>query len=121
MSIALAKSASIADGPALNAFHSICTPGPTAFSNWPPARPTEAWACVIFGKYPTRRIRGFCWAPDAEAARRRIANRMLGAHIPLSPLPVNRQILDIFPILICAHFAFQNKNPTASFVLAVGF
>src|SRR5580700_1615462 len=110
MSIALANIASIADGPALNAFHSIWTPGPTAFSNWPPARPTSAWACVIFGKYPTRKVRGFCWAWAAKAIKNRIAGRRLKRHGFLSHLLASRRDAEIFPIMRFKHLAFQKKS-----------
>src|SRR5882672_8500272 len=73
--MAFAKSASIAEGPALNAFHSIRTPGPRAFSNWPLARPISACAWVRFGKYPTRITVGFCCAAANVEASIQIAVR----------------------------------------------
>src|ERR1700685_4413253 len=54
MSMVPAKSASIAEGPALKPFHSIFTPGPMAFSNHPLLFPTIACGCVTFGNAPTR-------------------------------------------------------------------
>src|SRR5581483_2047219 len=56
MSIAPAKSASIAEGPALKLFHSTFTFGPMAFSKRPFAFPTIAWGCVMFGNAPTRTV-----------------------------------------------------------------
>src|SRR5271166_846300 len=44
----------MAEGPALNVFQSIFTPGPMAFSNQPLALPTIACGCVILGNAPTR-------------------------------------------------------------------
>src|SRR6185437_484007 len=54
MSIAPAKRASIAEGPALKLLHSIFTFAPMAFSNQPLALPIMGWAWVMFGKAPTR-------------------------------------------------------------------
>src|SRR5258708_1966303 len=49
MSIAPAKSASIAAGPALHVFHSICPPGPRARSKRPLPFPTIACEWVMLG------------------------------------------------------------------------
>src|SRR5258708_1966307 len=50
MSIAPAKSASIAAGPALNVFHSIFTPGPRARSKRPLAFPNITHSQAMVGK-----------------------------------------------------------------------
>src|ERR1700753_2134975 len=54
MSIAPAKSASIAAGPALKLVHSTFTCDPMALSKKPLFFPTMACACVMLGKAPTR-------------------------------------------------------------------
>src|SRR3954465_1069629 len=54
MSIAPARRASMAEGPALKLRHSIFTSEPIAFSNEPLALPIIGWAWVMFGKAPTR-------------------------------------------------------------------
>src|SRR6478609_8874919 len=52
--MAPAKSASMAEGPALKLVHCTFTCGPMAFSNHPFALPTMAWAWVMLGNAPTR-------------------------------------------------------------------
>src|SRR5215469_14170234 len=64
MSIAPAKRASMAEGPALKLVHCSLTCGPIALSNQPLALPTIACACVIFGKAPTRTT---VWPPCPQA------------------------------------------------------
>src|SRR5689334_19687047 len=54
MSIAPAKSASIADGPALKLFHSTLAREPIALSNQPLFFPTIACGWVMLGNAPTR-------------------------------------------------------------------
>src|ERR1700756_1843967 len=68
MSMAPANRASIAAGPALNVFHSIFTPGPSAFSKNPLAFPTMACECVMLGKAPTRIVAAPCAQPDTASA-----------------------------------------------------
>src|SRR3974390_346002 len=70
ISIAPAKRASIADGPALKLVHCTLTCGPIALSNQPFALPTIAWACVILGNAPTR-IVVVPWA-QTEAADNKV-------------------------------------------------
>src|SRR5271166_723239 len=67
MSIAPAKRASMAEGPALKLVHCTLTCGPMALSNQPLALPTMACAWVIFGNAPTRITVGFAWAHPAIA------------------------------------------------------
>src|SRR5215469_7817849 len=68
ISIAPANNASIADGPALNDFHSILTFGPIALSHAPFALPTIACGCVMFGNAPTRTGTALC--PNANPERK---------------------------------------------------
>src|SRR5438477_5024413 len=74
MSIAPAKSASMAAGPALKVLHSIFTFGPSAFSKEPFALPTMACACVMLGNAPTRTVTGNCAMPGKHAAHTRVAS-----------------------------------------------
>src|SRR5215469_7832638 len=69
MSIAPAKRASIAEGPALKLVHCTLTCGPIALSNQPLPLPTIACAWVILGKAPTRTTVGFPSAQAAEAIK----------------------------------------------------
>src|SRR5690348_6691553 len=62
MSIAPAKSASMAEGPALKLVHWIFTLDPIALSNQPLALPIIGCACVMLGNAPTRII---VW-PESE-------------------------------------------------------
>lgn len=55
MSIELAFSASISDGPALKVAVLSWVP-PSSFWNRPSWSPTSAVACVRFGKYPMRTV-----------------------------------------------------------------
>src|SRR5580704_5010332 len=80
MSIAPAKSASIAAGPALKLVHCTLTCGPIALSNQPLALPTMACACVILGNAPTRMVFAPpCAQAGSETAKANIAikNRLL--------------------------------------------
>src|SRR5271170_1321897 len=70
MSIAPAKRASMAEGPALKLVHCTFTCGPIALSKNPLALPTIAWACVMLGNAPTRMVLALPWAqPEAAVAR----------------------------------------------------
>jgi hypothetical protein len=66
-------------------------------------------------------MRGFCWALLEEPASNSIASKIIAGHCAVSLSPVNRRVLKTLIILNCLPSGSQSKNPTASFVPAVGF